>query len=77
MSPLDFMEGIVSTVDGVTTRVSMELNREYFNSLKEEVINEYEGLEEAKITGEKVYNQLFSTAELYLHRVHFTFYIKD
>lgn len=77
MTPLDFIEGIVSTVDGITTKVSMELPRAYFDELKEEVLSEYEDSSEARITSEKVYNQLFSVAELYLHSIHFTFYIKD
>lgn len=77
MSPLEFVEEIVSTVDGVTTKVSMELPRAYFNELKEEVSQEYEDCSEARITSEKILNQTFSIAELYLHMVHFTFYIKD
>lgn len=77
MSPLDFVEGIVSTVDGITTKVSMELPRAYFDELREEVLSEYEDCSTARITSEKVYNQLFSVAELYLHSIHFTFYIKD
>lgn len=77
MSPLEFVEEIVSTVDGVTTKVSMELPRAYFNELKEEVSQEYEDCSEARITSEKILNQTFSIAELYLHQIHFTFYIKD
>lgn len=77
MTPLDFMEEVVSTVDGITTKISMELPRAYFEELKEEVQAEYENSAQGRITSEKVYNQLFSVAELYLHKVHFTFYIKD
>lgn len=77
MSPLEFVEEIISTVDGVSTRVTLELPRAYFMQLKQEVHEEYEGCSEARITSEKVYNQLFSVAELYLHQIHFTFYIKD
>jgi len=77
LSPLEFVEEIVSTVDGVTTKVSMELPRAYFEELKEEVSQEYEDCLEARITSEKILNQTFSIAELYLHSVHFTFYIKD
>lgn len=77
MSPLEFVEEIISTVDGVTTRVTLELPRDYFTKLKQEVQQEYEDCSEVRITSEKILNQTFSMAELYLHSVHFTFYIKD
>lgn len=77
LSPLDFMEKIVALVREVTTKVEMEIPRAYFDELNEEVIEEYKDSVEATITSEKVYNQTFSMAELHLHKVHFTFYIKD
>lgn len=77
MSPLERVENVVADLQELSTTAWIELNRVHFNELKAEIEEEYEHVPEVRMTKEKITNQLFSMAELYIHGFHITFYIKD
>lgn len=81
MTPLDKLEVTASLFTELEhgTSVQIQCSREKFESLKAEILDEYDlkVVDDIKISEEKIPNQLSNIYGVLLHNVKFLFHIKD